>query len=175
MLVCVTCYKINHFAAIKPYDKLCDRQKLRRKKEIGDALQNYLEGLEQQAGLKPISVEFKSTTDHSLISLPLNSAATTTESTGHKDHESSTSMCTISTEPTGHEDPPNNTSTIGHEDPLNSAGSSTMSHDDSNDNLTEGILYLLMKHNVSIQFYHDLSRLSDHSDLPRSYKVSSLR
>ena len=127
-----------------------------------------MEGLEQQAGLKPISVEFKSTTNHSLISLPLNSA-TTSESTRHEDHESSISMYTISTdlESTEHEDPPNITSITGHEDPLNSAGSSTM----SDDNLTEGILYLLMKHNVSIQFYHDLSRLSDHSDLPRSYKV----
>ena len=145
--------KINHFAAIKSYDKLCDRQKQRREKKIGDALQNYLEGLEQQTGLKPVSVQFEST-NHSSISVPLNSA-TTTESTGH-------------------ENPPNNTYTTGHGDPLNSAGSSTMSHEDSNDDFTESILYLLMKHNVSMQFYHDLSRLSDHDDLPRSYKVSSL-
>ena len=119
-----------------------------------------MEGLEQQAGLKPISVEFRSTTNNSLVSLPLSSA-TTTESTGLQDDESDS----INTEPTGHEDP--ETSITGHEEPSNSTGSrSTISDDDTNDNFTEEILYLLMKYYVSMQFYHYLSRLSDHGDLP---------
>ena len=44
--------------------------------------EDYLEGLEQQAGLKPVSVEFESTDHSTLISLPLNSG-TSTGSTGH--------------------------------------------------------------------------------------------
>ena len=139
---------------------MCNRQKKRREKVIGDALENYLEGLEQQAGLKPISIELKSTTNNSSISIQLSSA-TTTESTGLQDDESDS----ISTEPTGHEDP--ETSIKGHEEPLDSTGSrTTISDDDANNNFTEEILYLLMKYNVSMQFYHDLSRLSDHGDLP---------
>ena len=93
-----------------------------------------MEGLEQQAGLIPVSVEFESTDHSTLISLPLN-GGTSAGSTGHQD-------------------------------PINR----TTLHEDSDDNLTEGILYLLMKNNVSIQFYHDLSMLL--GDIPRSYKVA---
>lgn len=38
--------------------------------------------------------------------------------------------------------------------------------------LTERILYVLMKYNISMQCYHDLSMILD--DLPRSYKVANV-
>lgn len=106
---------------------MCDRQKQRRRTEIGNKLQEYLGVLDQEAGLLPVTLETQTTKCHDSVSIPLSNSSV--------DGASSSS-------PSAHSD----------EIPL------------------ESVQYLIMKYNIPLQFYHELSMLF--SDLPRSHKVA---
>ena len=63
-------YKLNFYYYIgKDYDELSERHKQRRKKEIKDKVNNFLNGL-QNIGLEPVSLQLK-TQDEQHISVKL--------------------------------------------------------------------------------------------------------
>ena len=98
---------------------MSEQHKQRRKKEIKDKVNNYLNGL-QEIGLEPVSLHLK-TQDEQHISVKLG---------------------------------------------LENESACYSNHDD----IIPSLLYLLLKHGISNECYHEITMLVP--ELPKSYKVA---